>query len=253
MLDDRFDDQLQDAARDYNVPPETPRDEMWQRIVAARANQDEADRADKADERAADEKAADERAADEVAAEGHDVVRPVRPVRLVRPVRYFRPLALAAGIAALLGLGVAVGRLTVHTPEPVAVAPVPVVAPKVSTAAYQLATTDHLSQAEIFLTLFRASVQQGVSGGGNERLASATARELLASNRLLLDSPAAKDVRTRALLQDLELVLAEIAQLSPQPNSRDLQLIKEGLDQGGVISRLRIAVPAGGSTTQGAL
>jgi hypothetical protein len=245
MLDDRFDDQLQDAARDYNVPPETPRDEMWQRIVAARA-----------DERAADESAADERAADEIATEGDDKVRsvrPVRPVRLVRPVRYFRPLALAAGIAALLGLGVAVGRLTVHTPEPVAVAPVPVVTPKVSTAAYQLATTDHLSQAEIFLTLFRASVQQGVSGGGNERLASATARELLASNRLLLDSPAAKDVRTRALLQDLELVLAEIAQLSPQPNSRDLQLIKEGLDQGGVISRLRIAVPAGGSTTQGAL
>ena len=55
MLDDRFDDQLQDAARDYNVPPETPRDEMWERIVAARTSEagkadgaDKADRADKA-------------------------------------------------------------------------------------------------------------------------------------------------------------------------------------------------------------
>ena len=231
MLDDRFDDQLQDVARDYNLPPETPRDEMWERIMAARA--DEADRA-----RTADESDAGER----------DAVRSIRPVRFVRRVR---PLALAAGIAALLGLGVALGRLTVDRPEPVAVAPVPAVTPKVSVAAYQLATTEHLSQAEIFLTLFRASVRSG--GGGNELLASATARELLASNRLLLDSPAAKDVRTRALLQDLELVLAEIAQLSPQPKSRDLELIKEGLDQGGVISRLRIAVPAGGSTTQGAL
>jgi hypothetical protein len=210
MLDDRFDDQLRDAARDYNTPPETPRDEIWDRIVAARA-----DKADKA----------------------------------IRSVRYFRPLALAAGIAALLGLGIALGRLTSPASPPVAVAPMAVATPKVSVTAYQLATTEHLSQAEIFLTLFRASVRQG----GNEHLASATARELLASNRLLLDSPAARDARTRALLQDLELVLAEIAQLSPQPKSRDLKLIQEGLDQGGVLSRLRTAVPAGGSTTQGAL
>jgi hypothetical protein len=212
MLDDRFDDQLRDAARDYNAPPETPRDEIWQRIVAARAED--------------------------------------RTRRSLRLVRYVRPLALAAGIAAVLALGIGLGRLTAPAPSAV---PAPPVAtepgPRVSAAAYQVATTEHLSQAEIFLTLFRASVRQG----GNERLASATARELLASNRLLLDSPAARDGRTRALLQDLELVLAEIAQLSPRPRSRDLDLIKEGLDQGGVLSRLRIAVPAGGSTTQGAL
>jgi hypothetical protein len=57
----------------------------------------------------------------------------------------------------------------------------------------------------------------------------------------------------KVLLQDLELVLAEIAQLSPQPRSRDLDMIKEGLEQGGVLSRLRTAVPSGASTTQGAL
>jgi hypothetical protein len=118
-----------------------------------------------------------------------------------------------------------------------------------SNAAYQVATAEHLSQSEAFLTLFRASVRQG----GNEQLASATARQLLATNRLLLDSPAANDGRTRLLLQDLELVLAEIAQLSPQPRSRDLDLITEGLERGGVMSRLRTAVPSGPSTTQGAL
>ena len=67
-------------------------------------------------------------------------------------------------------------------------------------------------QSEAFLTLFRTSLMRP----GNHRLASATARQLLAGNRLLLDSPAARDEATRRLLQDLELVLAEIAQLSPR-------------------------------------
>jgi hypothetical protein len=48
-------------------------------------------------------------------------------------------------------------------------------------------------------------------------------------------------------------VLAEIAQLSLRPRLRDLDLITEGLEQGGVLSRLRTAVPSGASTTQGAL
>ena len=36
MLDDRFDDQLRDSARDYNTPPVTPREEMWAAIQARR-------------------------------------------------------------------------------------------------------------------------------------------------------------------------------------------------------------------------
>jgi hypothetical protein len=212
MLDDRLDDQLRDTAKDYNDPPETPRDAMWERIVAMRA-------AEKAE--------------------------PPSPLRHLRPLRW------AAGIAAVLALGIGLGRLSINTAPPV-VAPAPVAtapAPRVSNAAYQVATAEHLSQSEAFLTLFRASMRQG----GNERLASATARQLLATNRLLLDSPAANDGRTRLLLQDLELVLAEIAQLSPQPRSRDLDLITEGMERGGVMSRLRTAVPSGPSTTQGAL
>jgi hypothetical protein len=165
-----------------------------------------------------------------------------------RKKRHLHPLRWAAGIAALLALGIGLGRLTVRKPQP---APVTVATeiPRAKGTAYQIATTEHLSQSEAFLTLFRASLR----GGGNERLTSATAGQLLATNRLLLDSPAASDAKTRLLLQDLELVLAEIAQLSPQPNSRDLDLITEGLEQGGVLSRLRTAVPSGASSTQGAL
>jgi len=209
MLDDRWDDQLRDAAKDYNDPPETPRDLMWANIVAARKETEK------------------------------------------RPLRHLRPLRWAAGIAAVLALGIGLGRLSIKT-TPSVVAPAPVAtapAPRVSNAAYQVATAEHLSQSEAFLTLFRASVPQR----GNEQLASATARQLLATNRLLLDSPAANDGKTKLLLQDLELVLAEIAQLSPQPRSRDLDLITEGLERDGVMSRLRTAVPSGPSITQGAL
>jgi hypothetical protein len=228
MFDDRLDDVLGDSAREYNAPPETPRDVMWAKIAAAR----EAERTEKTERTEKAEGAA-------------TTATPLRPLRHLRPLRW------AAGIAAVLLIGVGLGRLSIQqVPSAVPPAVVAGATPRVSTAAYHLATTEHLSQSEAFLTLFRASVRRGLR---NEQLASATARQLLATNRLLLDSPAARNARTRLLLQDLELVLAEIAQLTPRPRSRDLDLITEGLEQGGVLSRLRTAVPSGTGITQGAL
>jgi hypothetical protein len=226
-MDHRFDDLLRDAAREYNHPPETPRDAMWERIVAER--EAKAESGDGAD--------ADPR------------LLPFRP----RTLRTVRPFGIAAGIAAVLALGIGLGRLSAppaSTPRPAQ--PVATAQPttRANNAAYEVATTEYLSQSEAFLTLFRASLRQKT---GNGQLASATARQLLATNRLLLDSPAAQDSRTKLLLQDLELVLAQIAQLSPQSRSRDLDLITEGLDRAAVMTRLRTAVPSGPSTTQGAL
>ena len=222
-MDDRFDDLLRDAAREYNPPPEAPRDAMWERIVAQRA--EEAARADKADAR-------------------------ILPFRSIRFRHAFR---IAAGIAAILALGIGLGRISAptvpsHAPSaPVAVQPG---AARTNTVAYEVATTEYLGQSEAFLTLFRASLHQRT---GNQQLAAATARQLLATNRLLLDSPAAQDSKTKLLLQDLELVLAQIAQLSPESRTRDLDLISEGLERAAVMTRLRTAVPSGPSTTQGAL
>jgi hypothetical protein len=221
MMDDRLDDLFQDAAREYNDPPETPREEIWAAIMAARKETETTENAEEPG------------------------VLPLHPIRHLRPFRF------AAGIAALLALGIGLGRLSV--PKSQVAAPGTVASqtgPRLNSAAYQLTTTEHLSQSEAFLTLFRASLR---GNAGNEQLAAATARQLLATNRLLLDSPAAKDGKTRLLLQDLELVLAEIAQLSPQSRRRDLDLITQGLERGGVMSRLRTAVPSGPSTTQGAL
>jgi hypothetical protein len=202
---DDFDERLRRLAQDYHMPPEPPREAMWEAIQAQR-----------------------------------------RWYR--RPwSRPRRPLVWIAAAAAVLVIGVGIGRLSVRQEQPA-------VATRwdprtVSTAAYRLTAIEHLSQAEAFLTLFRTSTRPGQ----NEQLASATARQLLASNRLLLDSPAAQDRRMRLLLEDLELVLAEIAQLSPQPREKDLELITDGIERGGVLPRLRSAVPAGTSSTQGAL
>ncbi len=231
ILDDQepLESEIRDAARSYHEPPPVPRGEVWARIEARRA--------------------------------GRRSQKSGAPGVGVRRVRF---LVWAAGIAALLALGVGIGRLSVRPGTlgeaggaPVATTPVPVVsAPAAGTpgrdaAAYRLATAEHLGQAEAFLTLFRASVREG----RQERLASATARQLLATNRLLLDSPAGTDPRLKFLLQDLELVLAQIAQLAPEGRSEDLKLITDGLEQDGMMVRLRSAVPAGtaGTYRQGAL
>jgi hypothetical protein len=224
MLDDRFDDQLRESAKEYNVPPETPREVMWARIEAER------------------NAGTRERGKDGKAKTFHRSIVP--------SFRSFRPLRWPAGIAALLAIGIGLGRMSAPRTEPTP-ASVAATAPAspLTGVAYQVVTAEHLGQAEAFLTLFRTSVRRG----GNEQLASATARQLLASNRLLLDSPAGSDNRTRLLLQDLELILAQIAQLSPRPSSPDLDLITDDLKDSGVMSRLRTAVPSGTSTTQGVL
>jgi hypothetical protein len=171
--------------------------------------------------------------------------------RVRRPApRWWLPWAAAA--AAVLALGIAIGRVWRPgvAPAPVPVAAGPASAPSpVNETAYRLATVEHLGQSEAFLTLFRSSVRTG----NQERMASATARQLLATNRMLLDSPAAQDRRIRLLLEDLELVLAEIAQLTPEATAGDRELIRDGMERGGVLPRLRTVVPAGTTPTRGEL
>jgi hypothetical protein len=216
MTDDRLDQRIRAAARDYHEPPETPREEMWARIAEAR-------------------RAGNSRPSAETGA------APSEPQ--VIPLRPWRWAGLAAAAAAILAVGVSIGRVSVDPQE------VTWEGPSTKATAYHLAAQEHLGQSEVFLTLFRASVWQH----GDYRLAAASARQLLATNRLLLDSPAAVDRKTRLLLEDLELVLAEIAQLSPSSRAEDLDLIREGIEQGHVMPRLRTAVPAGSAPTQGVL
>lgn len=208
MTSDELDWRLREAARGYNAPPDTPREEMWAHIASARAR------------------------------EGAPAKRP--EARVLRRRRWYR-VGLPMAAAAVLAVGIGIGRMSVGPDGPTWEGP------SANATAYQLATQEHLSQSEAFLTLFRTSLPEQA----DQRLASASARQLLATNRLLLDSPAAVDPRIRLLLEDLELVLAGIAQLSPRSPEEDLELIREGIERGNVMPRLRTAVPAGAASTQG--
>lgn len=104
-----------------------------------------------------------------------------------------------------------------------------------------LAANQYLGRTEALITDFVIEARQGTGG----RFISTTARDLLTTNRLLQDSPAAEDPQMKALLQDLELVLAQIARLSAEHGQKEVNLIVQGLNQSGVMVRLRAAIPAG--------
>jgi hypothetical protein len=189
----------------------------------------------------------------------------VAPRRLT-PVR--TPLRYGIGIAALLALGIAIGRITVPerpaapaatgnvtaqttsqpipdqpavtaTPIPDSRSPAPSSppVPERSEVAALFATGDHLTQVETFLTEFGTRAPAADFAG--------QAQDLLTNTRLLLDSKRVADVRTRKLLEDLELVLAQIATLNPRQRRQDLDLIADGLAQSHLRTRLRNAIPAG--------
>jgi hypothetical protein len=108
---------------------------------------------------------------------------------------------------------------------------------------YQVATVRHLADAEALLTSFSLGSRDAAM---NAQFAG-WAKGLLSNTRLLLDSPAGDDPRRAKLLQDLELVLAQIVQLAPDAPAEDRQLIEGSIQQGHVMTRLRTAIPADSS------
>jgi hypothetical protein len=156
-------------------------------------------------------------------------------------------VAWPLGIAALLALGFGLGRLTQEGP----VAPTHALGPANRTdppvnqgptsPAMAGAALQHLSRTETFLTGFRLEATARVP---DPTLLSG-ARDLLGTTRLLLDSPDLKDQRLRQLLRELEVVLAQVAQLQAEPTREDADLIVRELDEQGVLPRLRTSIPAG--------
>jgi hypothetical protein len=157
--------------------------------------------------------------------------------------------------AAVLALGIGIGRWTSHPIAPgsggTPVASAGSTAPSSGSAqaqsdlVYQVAATQYLTHTEAFLTSFRADI--GSHGSANSVRFARQARGLLSMTRLMLDSPAAQDQQLRALLEDLELVLVQISQLDSShdgPN-HDTDLITQGMNQSNVLPKLRSAIPAG--------
>ena len=250
---DDFDELLRSAARDYNRPGDAPRERMWTEIRAARARR----------------------------------AVPARPAGR-RPI-WFVPLAAAA----VLVIGIAIGRLTNRTPPVTASKEVavvdsqraPIVNPPDSSTqpatdlsapsappsapdaqrsaphpvrsapapshplinndaslAYRLAVVEHLAGTEAMLTSFRAAAKRG------EVDAQITnwAKNLLTTTRLLQSSAAQDDPTMKRLLDDLELVLVQIAQYSSTGahHAEELDLIEHSIERRGVIGKLHTTIPA---------
>jgi hypothetical protein len=212
MSADGFEDFLKRAADGYHRPPETPREEMWVRIVARRAEAGRGGQKGQVGQRA-------------------------------QQVRWMRwGLAAAAVLAVGIGIGLAIGRSGVPGATP-AVAPLAVergVPSAQLPAAFAIATYDHLRRVETFLEVFQAEARSA-------RVPPETpdvARGLLENTRLLMDSPVGRNQRVAVLLDDVEVVLAQIASYEGSRDHGDLQLIEQGIEQRGLLAKLRAAAPA---------
>jgi hypothetical protein len=155
-----------------------------------------------------------------------------------------------SAIAAALLVGVAIDRVALRKVDPatptVATAPVPTPTDSNDPSRlYRMAATQTLTQAEALLTAFRASGAPQQDRAGMQQLGT-WGRQVLGSTRLLIDSPAGEDPQLRALLDDLELVLVQIIQLSGgQLDATDRALVEGALEQSDLLPRIRTVVPAG--------
>ena len=209
--DDRLPDAVRNVARDYNSPPElsgSDLDAMWSAI----------------------EKDAFPRRFASPSAE-----------RRGSSVQHWFATRNLVPLAAVLLLGVAIGRFALPRRQ-VAPPTVAVRAPSPDSVAvpepYQNTTSQYLGQTAALLVALPAEV---TAGRADDRFHD-RAHDLLLTTRLLLDSPAAADPRFRALLDDLELVLAQVVRLQSDQGRADLDLIRQALEQRDVLPRLRNAV-----------
>lgn len=202
MTDDRFDELMRDAAHTYRKPPEPDFEAMW----------------------------------NVVASESFGVANPTR--------RGFR-FPNAIGIAATLLLGIGIGRATVtfKNASPTKATTVAAASPTARAdsvtepAPYSTETSQYLGQTAALLIALPSEVKAGRANGQF----LSRAGELLTRTRLLLDSPAANDPTMRNLLEDLELVLAQVVHLENNQSRTELDLINRALEQRDVIPRLRTA------------
>lgn len=134
----------------------------------------------------------------------------------------------ASGIAAVLIVGIGVGRYVLPTAAnnrgsqqmashdanradsiaALGLGPDALAALPYSNEPARVAMEEHLGRTVALLVTVRD--ENPTYGPGAD--VSSWARELLATTRMLIDEPQLNDVRTRRLLQDVELVLAQIVQ-----------------------------------------
>ena len=144
------------------------------------------------------------------------------------------------GLAAALMMGIGLGRFTMNQAAPaptVAVQGTSTDTAEPASNAYDKVASELLGRTVVLLTALPGEVRNS----SGERFSN-QATELLTSTRLLLDSPAASDPRFKDLLEDLELVLAQIAMLQSGRSRQEIDLITDALEERDVVPRIQSAV-----------
>jgi len=208
----------------YNPPPEVPRDEMWAAIRAGLAEDGV-------------ETAPEEQV---VRLDAHRGARQTSAPGRVSGARWGLWVTAAAAAAVLL-LGVGLGRMTAPVPQgPVAAtggSEAPEVAERTNPGPMRQAAARHLQGTETFLSLVKSDARTGELSPEVQRLAGG----LLTQTRLFLDAAPEGDPELRRLMEDLELVLAQVVSVeagSPGTAS-ELNLALDGMDRREVLPRIR--------------
>lgn len=249
MNDDQMDELLIQGARDYNEPNAVPRDEMWARIAEAR--------------RAAAPKAAPNKtwrwvgiaaAAAIVLAAGITIGRRLERVPAGTQNIAKAPAALDSQTPVVAKNETPTNDTVIpqlrdetrNTDKRVSELAANDRAPSNgantnSDLAYRLVMLRHVAGSEAMITAFRASARRGEV----DKQIADWARELLVTTRRLEASPVSQDPTMKRLLDDLDLVLMQIAQYATRGtvNTEELDLIEESINKRGVIAKLRSTLP----------
>lgn len=230
MKDEDFERLMRDAAHTYRRPPALDADATWRAIERALPTAGEAP--------------------PELGLVEADEARPLRPASPQARPTWARPWAHPlARMAAMLLVGVAVGRASVARPTvapandvvAMSVAAPPSDGRAAAPAPGQVATDIYLMRTAALL----AGLPDELRARRGDAVFHSQADALLLQTRLLLDSPAAADPAFRALLDDLEIVLAQVVRLDAAAGGRDrmeVEFLHEALEQRDVLPRLREAV-----------
>lgn len=146
---------------------------------------------------------------------------------------------LAVALAASLVLGVLIGRVSVRNAgdASLAAAGAPL-AVSAAEASYQREAEEFFGSTALLLA---ALPTEGSADPAFAQLPEQATR-LLTTTRLLLDSPVGGNPRMKELLQDLELVLAQVARLKSRRENVELPLITQTLEERDLVPRIRSAV-----------
>lgn len=164
--------------------------------------------------------------------------------RTVARTAWRRPAAYALAATALLVVGIQIGSRMNATEQPESAALARASATREPSTTLEHATVAHFERAEALLTSFKAGDRSA-----EDTVLTSWARDLLVDTRLMLDSPAANDPSRRALLEQLELALAQIVLLNPKSTDAERNDVVNAFEKNQLMTRIRTAVPAGYSGT----